>query len=82
MLCSLTITVISPHCIIGPESRLLGLSVYIQGLPFAFDTMYLALADRNMQVRFFAGDLGILSRGNLTYDPLIWLTLFHMGFLR
>ena len=24
----------------------------IQGLPFGFDTKYLALADRNMQVRF------------------------------
>ena len=27
-------------------------SVHIQGLPFGFDLMYLALADRNMQVRF------------------------------
>ena len=24
----------------------------VQGLPFGFDLMYLALADRNMQVRF------------------------------
>ena len=24
----------------------------LQGLPFGFDLMYLALADRNMQVRF------------------------------
>ena len=26
--------------------------MYIQGLPSGFDLMYLALADRNMQVRF------------------------------
>ena len=25
---------------------------YIQGLPFGFDVMYLALADSNMQIRF------------------------------
>ena len=25
---------------------------YVQGLPSVFDTMYLALADRNIQVRF------------------------------
>ena len=43
--------------------------ICLQGPPFGFDIMYLALADRNKQVRF---GLGILSRGNLTYDPLIW----------
>ena len=29
----------------------------VQGLPFGFDLMYLALADRNMQVRFGLKDV-------------------------
>jgi hypothetical protein len=42
--------------------------------------MYLALADRNMQVRFgFEGSLGILSSGNLTYDPLILLKVTSLS---
>jgi hypothetical protein len=50
----------------------------LQGVSSGFDIMYLALADRNMQIRF-EGGLGILSRGHLTYDPLIWLKVTSLA---
>ena len=49
---------------------------YVQGQPLGFDTKYLALADRNIQIEF---SLGIQSSGNLIYDPLIWLKVTSLS---
>ena len=50
---------------------------YIQGPPLEIDIMYLVLADRNMYFRF---GLGIMSRGHLTYDPLVWSKVTSLSY--
>jgi hypothetical protein len=51
----------------------------VQGLPSGFDLMYIALIDRNMQVRFGLKVVGEFSSGNLTYAPLIWLKVTSLS---
>ena len=54
------------------SSMITRVSKVVQGQPLGFDTENLALADRNMQVRFSC--LGIRSSGNL-----IWLKVTSLS---